>query len=128
MEDEKRVELNDNDYRFIRKNVREMARDLIAPAPRRRFAKLDPEVCFGQRDGAIWLTRMCLPKAVRKGAQRSRRFGMGDRVSCAVEDATGDYSDWAAGIVVAVDFPVESCDGVEGGMAPYSVVLDSGSS
>ena len=42
---------------------------------------------------------MSLPKAVRKGSQRTKRFGVHDRVACAVEDATGQYTDWAAGTV-----------------------------
>ena len=84
------------------------------------------EVCFGQRRDALWFTRMCLPKAVRKGAQRSQRFNMGDRVACAVEDATGNYADWAHGTVTAVGYPVEAEDGVAGGVAPYQVLLDNG--
>ena len=43
------------------------------------------EVCFGLRAGGIWFTRMCLPKAVRRGSQRKRRFGVDDRVACAVD-------------------------------------------
>ena len=85
------------------------------------------EVCFGQRAGAIWLTRMCLPKSVRKGVSRVRRFGLHDRVSCAVEDASGDYTDWAAGTVTALDHVVEDSDGIKGGVAPYKVMLDGGS-
>ena len=87
------------------------------------------EICFGQRDGALWFTRMCLPKAVRKGAMkrsRPRRFAVGDRVACAVEDASDDYTDWAAGTVLAVDHVVEGEDGVSGGFAAYQVKLDSG--
>ena len=85
------------------------------------------EVCFGQRAGAIWFTRMCLPKAVRKGAQRGqRRFREGDRVACAVEDASNDYTNWAAGTVMALDQLVEDSDGVPGGLVPYKVQLDSG--
>ena len=85
------------------------------------------EVCFGQRAGARWFTRMCLPKAIRKGAQRShRRFSQGDRVACAVEDATNDYSEWAAGTVLSQDHVVEDSDGVAGGVAPYEVQLDTG--
>jgi len=84
------------------------------------------EVCFGQRAGAIWFTRMCLPKAVRKGSQRSRRFGVHDRVACAVEDATDDYTDWAAGTVLEVDHCVEGLGGIEGGVVPYKVMLDNG--
>jgi len=84
------------------------------------------EVCFGQQPGALWFTGMCLPKAVRRGAQRTRRFRAGERVACAVADATDDYADWAAGTVAAIDHPVEVADGVAGGLAPYEVLLDSG--
>lgn len=84
------------------------------------------EVCFGQRAGSIWFTRMCLPKALRRGAQRVRRFGLHDRVACAVEDATDEYTDWAAGTVVEVDHVVEESEGVQGGVVPYKVMLDSG--
>jgi hypothetical protein len=85
------------------------------------------EVCFGQRAGAEWFTRMCLPKGIRKGSQRSqRRFTQGDRVACAVEDATSDYTEWAAGTVLTLDHPVEGSAGVRGGVAPYRVSLDNG--
>eukprot|EP00966_Prymnesium_polylepis_P304741 7040950-Prymnesium_polylepis.1 len=84
------------------------------------------EVCFGRRAGALWFTRMCLPKAARKGSQRARRFCKGDRVACAVEDATGSHTDWAAGTVLTVDHVVESEEGVGGGVAPYAVKLDAG--
>lgn len=86
------------------------------------------EICFGQRAGARWFTRMCLPKAIRKGTRPSapRRFAAGDRVACAVEDATNEYTDWAAGTVEALDHLVEDSDGVPGGVAPYQVRLDSG--
>ncbi len=85
------------------------------------------EVCFGQRTGAREYTRSCLPKAIRKGSQRThRRFKQGARVACAVEDSTGDYTEWAAGTVQALDHPVEELDGVPGGLAPYEVRLDSG--
>ena len=81
------------------------------------------EVCFGQRQGARWFTRMCLPKAVRRGAQRSqRRFGLGERVACAVEDSSDEYTDWAAGEVVGLDHEVEEEDGVAGGIAPCAEI------
>ena len=83
------------------------------------------EVCFGQRAGGLWFTRMCLPKAIRKGSQRGpRRFGIHDRVACAVEDSTNNFTEWAAGTVLAVDHPVDASDGVPGGFAPYQVRLD----
>ena len=87
------------------------------------------EVCFGQRAGALWFTRMCLPKTGRQGRHlsRPRRFSVGDRVACAVEDRSNEYTDWAAGTVVALDYHVEDEDGVPGGLAPYQVCLDTGS-
>ena len=85
------------------------------------------EVCFGA--DARSFTRMCLPKAIRRGSQRmQRRFGEGDRVACAVDDATSNYTNWAAGTVLALDHLVEDVDGVPGGRAPYEVRLDSGPS
>ena len=100
----------------------------LISVPKDNNGVIRAEVCFGQRRGALWFTRMSLPKVIRKGSQRTRRFGVGDRVACAVEDATGDFSDWAAGTVAALDFPVEAEDGVEGGNAPYQVTLDNGAS
>lgn len=100
------------------------SRLISVPGDDNRYARA--EVCFGQRDGAIWFTRMCLPKAVRRGSQKLRRFCVGDRVACAVEDSTGDYSEWAAGTVRALDRLVEDARGVPGGLAPYEVELDSG--
>ena len=187
MSDEKRSELIEDDYEFIRQRVRSMVWNSLNPAPERRFSKLDrvvcriggsrgwapgsiqslneedpsdptgqsrlayvvkidppesrlvsvpqdsneyarAEVCFGQRAGARWFTRMCLPKAVRKGSQRAgRRFKQTDRVACAVEDSTSNYTEWAPGTVVALDHKVEDEGGVPGGVAPYEVKLDSGS-
>jgi len=99
----------------------------LVSVPRDKNEYARAEVCFGQRAGARWFTRMCLPKAIRKGSSRSqRRFGRGDRVACAVEDATGDYTEWVAGTVTALDHAVEDEDEVAGGVAPYEVDLDGG--
>jgi hypothetical protein len=88
------------------------------------------EVCFGRRDGGREMSLRCLPRALRKGAQRVRRFSLGARVACAVEDASDVYSDWAAGTVSAVDAPTSGVDGeagrVAGGIVPYAVTLDTG--
>ena len=85
------------------------------------------EVCFGQHAGANWFTAMCLPAQRR---QRARpRFAQGERVACAVEDATREYSDWAGGTVAAVGHAFD----FEGDLAPgsatvaYKVQLDNGS-
>ena len=64
------------------------------------------ELCFGQRAGAVHFTRMCLPKALRQ-KRRTLRFAVGERVACAVEDATSEYSDWSAGTVLAVHYTVK---------------------
>jgi len=60
------------------------------------------EVCFGQggEDATCW-TLYCLPVS----QPRARRFGVGDRVACAVEDPTGDFSLWAAGHAPAIIDP-----------------------
>jgi len=90
------------------------------------------EVCFGQRGkGDLWFTLRCKPTRCTK----IRRFGVGDRVACAVEDTTGNYTVWAAGTVVDVNYNVEqdakelSLDwdwAREAGIVPYRVLLDTG--
>ena len=94
------------------------------------------EVCFGQRAEALWWTLYCLP--LHQGTQR--RFGVGDRVACAVEDESDDFSDWAAGTITEVDISLEAdakrllpyrqaTRGVGIGSAsrvPYRVQLDRG--
>ena len=83
------------------------------------------EVCFGARAGALHFTRMCLPSHSKK--RGARRFAVGERVACAVEDATSDFSDWAAGTVISVDHPIEPLEeGGVGGTVPYQVQLDGG--
>ena len=71
-------------------------------APRDKNEVVRAEVCFGQRERALQFTRYCLP--LRQ--TNARRFQVGDRVTCAVEDASGDYSDWVAGKVTAVHHTV----------------------
>lgn len=90
------------------------------------------EVCFGSRAGALWFTLFCVPLNSLKG---ERRFALGERVVCAVEDESDDYSTWASGKVVDVDYSIEAdaaellpdCDW-SGNKAkvPYRVELDSG--
>lgn len=85
------------------------------------------EVCFGQRSDALLWTLRCLPQAKARGSRPSRRFRVGERVACAVENASDDgYTEWAAGTVDAVDHPVDGFDGLAGGAVPYKVALDSG--
>ena len=86
------------------------------------------EVCFGQRAGAMWFTLFCLPA---RSSVSKRRFASGERVACAVEDETNDYSVWAAGTVVDVNCSIahEAKDLGWGGsvaIVPYRVLLDSG--
>ena len=91
-----------------------------------------PEVCFGQRAGALWFTLFCLPTRPSK----TRRFAVGERVACAVEDATDTYTVWAAGVVLAVDPGLEPDDPEQfneqqlrhlaGFKVPYHVQLDTG--
>ena len=90
------------------------------------------EVCFGQRSEALWFTLFSLPS--RRLAAK-KRFSVGERVACAVEDESDDYSVWAAGTVLDVDFSVEQDAKAllpdrewEGNAAvvPYRVQLDNG--
>lgn len=97
----------------------------LVSVPRDEDDVVRAEVCFGQRAGAAGFTRACLPKAVRKGSHRARRFALDDRVACAVEEGADGYTAWAAGTVVAVDHRVEGSEGATGGVAPYQVRLDS---
>ena len=86
------------------------------------------EVCFGQRAGAMHFTRMCLPNALLRQKRRTPRFAAGERVACAVEDATSEYSDWSAGTVLAVNCTVKEWEGFPEGdsTVPYQVGLDAG--
>ena len=93
------------------------------------------EICFGLASkGDLGFTLLCKPRKSKAG---KRRFGVGDRVACAVEDATGEYTCWDAGTVVDVDYNVEP-DAMEVrltgwdwsagvGIVPYRVLLDRGS-
>ena len=50
---------------------------------------LTSECCFGQREGALLFTICCLPPTL---AREPKRFGVGDRVACAVEDESGSFT------------------------------------
>lgn len=89
------------------------------------------ERCFGQRAGALFFTLFCLPQRFLK----PRRFVAGDRVACAVEDDTDDYTAWAAGTVIDVDYSIEEDAkklmpqrdfAGDAGLVPYRVELDKG--
>lgn len=80
------------------------------------------EICFDEaRTGGGDFALKCAPKRVSRFAPR--RFAVGERVCCAVEDATDHFTDWAAGTVVAVDHTLEP-DAPRS--LPYRVRLDAG--
>ena len=78
------------------------------------------EICFDEaRPGGVAFAVKCMPKHKKTSVQR--RFNVGDRVACAVEDANDRFTDWAAGVVLAVDHTVD----VEGAPpVPFRVRLD----
>ena len=90
------------------------------------------EVCFGQRAGALWFTLFCTPS---RPSAVPKRFSVGERVACAVEDETDDFSAWSAGTVLEVDYSVKAdaaalipdrdWDGLAA-CIPYRVQLDTG--
>ena len=108
------------------------------------------EVCFGQHtaDGlsfSLWCKPVRKPACAshmisfRSNAaarSKTRRFGVGSRVACSIEDVSGDDDiTWAAGTVVEVDYDAAPdarklyatwdwpcADGI----LPYRVQLDSG--
>ena len=77
-----------------------------------------------ESERGVELSLRCLP--TRASAAARRRFAVDDRVACAVADASGAWTDWAAGTVLALESQVEEEGGVPGGLAPYEVRLDSG--
>ena len=101
------------------------------------------EVCFGHRSvklasgsSALSFTLRCKPQA--KGSQKPR-FCVADRVTCAIEDESGDFTVWSAGKVTEVDYNLEQdvmCEDRDfalgwnwakrPGVVPYRVLLDSG--
>merc|ERR1712224_539396 len=78
------------------------------------------EICFGSspgRDGEdpedvalrnLFMVLMCMPQSPVRGAAKTRRFSVGDRVVCAVEDRTQVWTEWKAGTVAAVDHSVKA--------------------
>ena len=86
------------------------------------------ELCFGQRasvtptNTVLWptdFTRMCMPQ--QQANVKTLRFGVGDRVACAVEDSTDNFSVWAAGTVTTVGHPMPQTNSFS---IPYCVQLD----
>ena len=94
------------------------------------------EVCFGKMAGALSFTMRCKPLRKESG---KLRFGVGERVACAVEDDSGEFTVWEAGTIAEVDYDMER-DAMEcerdlalswdwtkrSGVVPYRVMLDGG--
>jgi hypothetical protein len=107
----------------------------LISVPRDASSCAVPEVCFGRCVGGTYLAAACLPHGAA-GKRPKLRFAAGERVSCLVEDASGERSEWAAGTVAAVWRPVEegaaALDGVPPDdaaavpTAPYAIDLDGG--
>ena len=102
----------------------------LISVPRDEYEVCRAEVCFGQRADALFFTLFCLP--LRKD-RRKLRFGVGERVVCAVEDESNDWTVWRTGTVLDVDFSIEDeAKAVfptrdwsgEAGRVPYRVQLD----
>ena len=92
------------------------------------------EVCFGQRKESLLLTLACLPE-IKQQTQPKLRFCIGDRVACALEDATNDCSLWGAGTVVDINYSVKKASEAvypdrkwkgNPSLIPYRVNLDTG--
>ena len=102
----------------------------LISVPKDDYDTCRAEVCFGSRAGALWFTLFCLPS---RKVSDNKRFAVGERVACAVEDESDDYSVWAAGTVEQVNYSVEE-EAKEmipdrewaGTCVPYRVQLDSG--
>ena len=104
----------------------------LVSVPKDDYDLCRAEVCFGQRAGALWFTIFCMPSRPARG---TRRFASGERVACAIEDESNDYSVWAAGTVRDVDYsiqedaaaldPERDFTGARG-VVPYRVELDTG--
>ena len=73
----------------------------LISVPRDSHDVVRPEVCFGQRAGALFFTHMCRPLRVRGDPRR--RFVVSERVACAVEDPTNHFTAWVAGTVTGTD-------------------------
>jgi len=104
-------------------------------APADNNATIRPEICFGQSEDCMTFTLICLPQRQKV----PRRFRVGERVACAVEDCVADPTGavWTAGTIREIDVGMQEAAtahlpqrewpfGVS--CAPYSVELDSGSS
>ena len=92
------------------------------------------EICFdAESERGVELSLRCLP--TRASAAARRRFAVDDRVACAVADASGAWTDWAAGTVLEVDHAVDAdvarrvlrdrADAAPPPRVPYRVRLDA---
>ena len=90
------------------------------------------EVCHEQTRDALTFTLFCKP---RWQSKRWRRFAAGDRVACAVRNATHDDIVWAAGTVLDLNYDSTPDDikisprwawPCADGIVPYRVLLDTG--
>ena len=97
------------------------------PVPEDTNEWVRAEVAFGRRADAHSWTLLSLPRAKVRGTRFSRRFRVGERVACAVEAPNDGYTVWAAGTVIAVDYPVAGIGGMAEGVVPYQVAIDDGS-
>ena len=117
-----------------------IARLISVPADENSICR--PEVCFGKVLKDLGFTLRCKPQR----QPSKRRFEVGERVSCAVEDdTTGKYTVWESGVIVDVDYNIEqdarelTRNGIVvpelmqawdwsggAGVVPYRVRLDSG--
>ena len=103
----------------------------LISVPRDKNHTCRAEVAFGQAPEDLFFSLRCKPQRKSRGL----RFAVGDRVACAVEDATGDYTTWVPGQVTDVHYDAEpdaraislEWDWANGaGILPYRVLLDSG--
>ena len=103
----------------------------IVCAPRDDNDVVRAEVCFRQNADGLFFSLFCKPRNQTK----IRRFGVGDRVACAIDNITGDDITWAAGTVIELNFdagpdarqafPSWDWPCVDG-IVPYRVLLDAG--
>lgn len=96
----------------------------VISVPSDRNGTCRAEVCFGQRAEALNFTLACWMQQKPDG--KPRRFAIGARVACAVEDASNQYTDWAAGTVVLVNRILSQSTAGLAACVPYEVKLDKG--
>ena len=102
----------------------------LISVPYDEYAICRAEICFGLLSpNDLGFSLRCKPSRLPK----QRRFKLGDRVACAVEDEDADYTTWAPGTITDVDYDARQCAeelGLEwdwesgSGVLPYRVRLD----